>query len=174
MLVFLKFVGIANVAAWLGTVVFFLFAARPMFSSDEMGRILPLSHSGAAALMLLSRFYFIECWFAVIAILHLLTEWLYAGRPLRNAHVYLLSVLLAVSFAGAFWVHPKLSSLHLEAHGRLSTPQQRERAGRSMGFWSGFSVTLNLLTLAGVGVYFWNLSNQPTAIRFASPNKFRG
>jgi hypothetical protein len=173
-LIFLKFVGIANAALWLGTLVFFLCAVRPAFSSEDMSRILPLSHSGAAALILLSRFYFIQCWFGVIALAHLLADWLYAGRPLRQAHVYLLSALLLFSLAGAYWAQPKLRGLHLEMHGRLSTPQQIERAGRSVGFWRGFSLSLNVITLAGIGFYFWGLSNQPMPLRFASANKFRG
>lgn len=174
MLASLKYIGIANAAVWLGTVVFYCLGVGPAFSSDEMARLLPRSHSGAASLVVLGWFYGAQCVFGMLSLLHLLTEWLYAGRPLRKWQVYLLAGLLSLNLLGAFWLQPKMRGLNLEAHGRLSTRQQSERAEKSLSLWYGFSGVISFITFAGLAGYLWNLSNQPGPMRFVSSNKFRG
>ena len=110
---------------------------------------------------------------ALIALLHLLAEWLYLGRARSRFWFGLLAALLALGLLGSFWLNPKLAELHRE-HFLNIRPESRMAAAKSFRFWQGVFEAMNVLTIAGVAVYFWRATNPPDALRFVSPAKFRG
>lgn len=171
---FLRLTGITNSAVWFGTTLFFVAAAWPAFSSEEMRRILPLSHSGAAGLLLLDRFFFFQYLCGGIALGHLVLEWLYAGKPLQRWSLFLVAGMLAVSLFSGLSAKPKLSKLHLEIYGRRSTPQQREEAGKSYRAWHGAARVCNVILVLGIWVHLWETSQPGSTSRFVMPGKFRG
>lgn len=139
-----------------------------------MLKILPRSHSGAAAQVLLDRYFIVNYWCGGIALGHLLLEWLYAGKPLQRWTPYLVTGLLAVSLFSGLSAKPRLARLHLEIYGRRSTPQQREQAGKSYGAWRRAVRFCNVVLVLGVWVHLWEISRVGTTARFVPAGKFRG
>jgi len=167
---FLRLTGILNAAVWFGTAVFFAAAVWPGFGSAEMLRILPPSHSGAAAQVILERYYFLQYWCGGIALAHIVLECLYAGKSLQRWSVYLVTGLLSLGFFAGLVVEPKLAGRHLEYYGVRSTPQQREQAIKSLRILRGVVQVFNFVTIAGLGVYVWEITHAgagPRSIRRA-------
>jgi hypothetical protein len=171
---FLRLTGITNAALWFGATVFFVAAAWPAFRSEEMLTILPLSHSGAAGLVLLDRFFIIQYLCGGIALGHLILEWLYAGRPLQRWTLFLVASMLALSLFSGLSAKPRLSKLHLEIYGRRSTAQQREQAGKSFRAWHGAVRFGNVILVLGIWVHLWETSRPGVTSRFVAAGKFRG
>ncbi|HEY9173589.1 MAG TPA: DUF4149 domain-containing protein [Verrucomicrobiae bacterium] len=175
---FLRFVGLLNAAVWLGAAVFFTFGAGPAAFSDEMKTLLgPKNHpyfSGAIAQVLIARYFTFQLICGVIAALHLFTEWLYLGRPMRRFTGYLLVGLLLLGLAGDFGMQPKIKRLHAAKYAVNATPQSREAAARSLAAWHGVAQSVNLLMLAGLVVYVWRVANPSEATRFVPAVKLRG
>jgi hypothetical protein len=164
---FLRILGILNTAVWFGTAVFFTVAVWPGFASAEMLRILPLSHSGAAAQVILERYCWVQYWCGAIALTHLTLEWLYAGKSLQRWIVYGMTGLLGLGLFTGLVLEPKLSRRHLEFYGLRSTPQQREEAGKSLRVLQGLVQVTNVLTMLGLGICIWEISSSGTGPRFA-------
>jgi len=173
-LVFLRFIGITNAAIWLGAAVGFVCVAAPAFFSDAMLRLLPISHAGAAELIVRERYFGLQYWCSAIAFGHLVVEWLYTGKPLRRWPTYLVVFLLGLALLGGLGLQPKLQRLHREIYGIRSTPQQRERARGWFRGWQVMAQTANVLTLLGLTTYVWQITSAGTAARFVSATKFRG
>jgi Domain of unknown function (DUF4149) len=171
---FLRLIGILNAAVWFGTAVFFAVAVWPGFFSAEMLRILPRSHSGAAAQVILERYFLLQYWCGGIALGHFVFEWLYAGKPLQRWIVYWVAGLLALELFGGLIVQPSLARLHLEFYGVRSTPRQREQAGKSFPFWQEILQVSNAVVVLGLGVYLWESTNATTGARFVGAAKLRG
>jgi hypothetical protein len=171
---FLRLTGITNAAAWFGTALFFTLAVGPAFSSVEMLQILPPSHSGAAAQIVLERYFAVHYCCGGIALCHFVLEWLYAGKPLHRWPLYWVIGLLAVGLWSGLSVEPKLRRLHLELYGVRSTPHQREQAGAGIRTWQGLLQTSNWVMLLGLWIYMWEASGVGGAPRFGSAGKFRG
>lgn len=150
----------------MGAAVFFTLGAGPAFFSDDMARILPKSHAGAAAQVVLQRYLLFHIACALIALIHLMVEWLYSGRPLSLFSTTLVSLMLLFSVAGSLWMLPRLSTLHREIYSPHSQPAQVEAARRSFGMWHGVSQSVNLLLLAGILMHLWTTSKDPKARRF--------
>ena len=110
MIGFLRFVGILNAAVWFGTAIFFTFGAGLAPFSPEMKNLLgpgqlPLFLGGHRpdphrALLSLS----VAC--AVVAVLHLLAEWLYLGKSRRNCRSGLLIGLCSAALSAAIGSSP--------------------------------------------------------------------
>jgi hypothetical protein len=171
---FLRLVGITNAALWFGAALSFTAAVWPAFASGEMLKILPASHAGAAAQVVLARYFFLQYWCGAVAVGHLLLEWLYAGKPLQRWALYLLTAMLALTLFNGLAAQPKLKELHLETYGIRSTPQQREHARKSTGAWAAMLQVSNLLILLGAWVYVWDIQRAETAAKFVTAGKFRG
>jgi len=170
----IRFIGILNASVWLGAVVFFTLSAGPAFFSDKMLQLLGRPHAGAAVQVVLERYYLFQYCCAAIAVLHLLVEWLYTGRPLQKVRLGMLVVLLFLVLLSGMWLEPKLERLHREVHGirAAPAPAQVEKARRSFGWWHGTSQFFNLLTLAGLLANFWYITHPQDSPRFISPTKF--
>jgi hypothetical protein len=168
----LRFIGILNAAVWLGAAFFFTLSVGPSFFSPEMIQVLGRPHAGAAVQVVLKRYFMFQYCCAGIAILHLLIEWLYTGRPLQKLRMAMLVSLLLLSLLGGIWFQPRLQRLHLEVHGIHSLPAQVEKARKSFGIWHGASQFFNLITLAGLLVHLWQVTHASDAPRFLNPTKF--
>jgi hypothetical protein len=158
-LFFLRLTGITTAALWFGAAVFFSTAIWPAFSSEAMAKILPPSHSGAAAEILLARYFSLQYWLGGVALCHLVLEWLYAGKSLQRYSLYLVVGLLGLSLFNGHVVEPRLRKLHLEIYGRRSTPQQREQASGSFRVWSSVVHVSQLIAVVGLWAYLWDVSS---------------
>jgi hypothetical protein len=173
----LRLIGILNAAIWFGTAIFVMFGASPAFSSHEMRALLPPANypyfSGAIDQILLTRFFRWQLACGLIALVHLVVEGLYLGRGFRRFRLGLLLGLFWLNLVCGLWIQPKLDRYHLIETGMGATPERRQAAHGSFRAWNALAVTLNLFTLAGLGIYLWRVANPPDATRFASAVKFR-
>jgi hypothetical protein len=169
---FLRFAGVTNAAVWLGAVVFFTVAGGPAFFSNEMVQLIGKPRAGAAAQILLERFFLLQHWCAGIALAHLLIEWLYTGRPWQRSTLVLLLALLALGLAGGYGLQPRMKDLHLRMYAPQLTPAQRENAKRVFWPLHGAAQVMNLVVMGGVLVYLWQITSAAGSSRTAG--KFRG
>ncbi len=178
MIGFLRFVGIANAAVWLGASVFYTVAAGPAVVSSEMQALLGPKYfayfSGATAQILLARYFHLHLACATIALLHLLAERIYLGRTAHRLRLGLLVALFGLSLLGSVWLGPKLSGLHRAQHILNATPAQREAARKSFRIWHGVFRAVNVLIIGGVAVCLWRVANPPDELRFVGSPQFRG
>jgi len=173
---FLRFVGILNAGVWLGAAVFFTFGAGLAPFSEEMKNLLGAKSypyfSGAIAQIFIARYYNFQIVCAAVAVAHLLAEWLYLGKRPRKLQSGLLIGLCAAALLGGGWLQPKLKALHATKYGIHTRPELRETAGRSFRTWHGVSQVVNVLLVAGLGVYLWRAANPSDPTRFVSAMKF--
>ena len=172
MLGFLRLVGILNAAVWVGSVFFFTFAAAPAFFSDEMAAILPRSHAGAAAQVVVYRYFLVQLWCAAIALAHLVAEWLYSGRPFKRLTLMLLMGLFLLNILGAYVLLPKMKELHLKKYSPQTTSEVKASASRAFRILHVTSTLMNLLVIPGVLVYLWQVTKPVNTARFTSVNRF--
>lgn len=170
----LRFVGLVNAAIWFGATAFFAFGAFPMMHSTGMQELISTKNfpffSVAMGQMLAGRFFhwYVAC--SIVALLHLVAEWLYLGK---YPHRGWLALLLGLCLAGVVQVYalqPRLQQLHRL---QFTRPDIRDAAARSFRAWQTVSGTLNLLLAAGLLVYVWRVANPPDPTRFVSASKFR-
>jgi hypothetical protein len=108
----------------------------------------------------------------MIAVVHLLAEWLYLGKHPQKLQVGLLIGLASVALIGGYWLQPKMKVLHATKYGLNHRPEIREAAGRSFRAWHGVSMMINLLMVGGLTVYLWRATNSSDPTRFVSALKF--
>jgi hypothetical protein len=172
----LRFIGVLNAAVWLGAAIFFSFAAGPAFFSAEMksipSQLLHPFWPGVMAQQVIERFFYLQQICGVIAVVHLVAEWFYLGRPLQKLNVALLSGLLFIGFAGGFWLQPKLHRLHLVKYGMKDKYQadprpkeERAAAVESFKSWHRVARVIDLVALAGLLVYFWRVTHPSDDLR---------
>ncbi len=178
MIGFLRFVGIANAAAWLGASVFYTVAAGPAVVSSDMQALLGAKYfpyfSGAVAQILLGRYFNFHLVCAVIALLHLVAERIYLGRTAPRFWAGLLAALFALSLLGSVWLGPKLVGLQRAQHVLHATPAQRAAVAKSFRLWHGVFQAFNILVIGGVAVCLWRVANPPDELRFVGSPQFRG
>ena len=162
-----------NAAVWFGGAVFFTFAAGPAFFSQAMFNLVGRIYAGAAAQIVLERYFALQMVCACIALAHLVAEWLYTGKLLSRTTPHLLIGLLSIGLIGGFWLQPKLKALHLEKYGARTQPAQRLEAERSFGLWHGVSQTINLFAMGGLVVYLWQITQNLEAVPRWPRGKFR-
>ena len=174
---FLRFVGLMNAALWLGAVVFFSVAVWPAGFS-EMEQLLGSTNypffSAAFVHVVAERYFLFTGVLAVMALLHLLAEWLYMGRPGRQVSLALLGGLLALVLIGGIWLTPHLKNLHIKHYATNLSRVERESAGRSYRVWHAGLFVINAIMAAGLVVHVWRVANPSDATRFISSMKFRG
>jgi hypothetical protein len=170
-----RFVGWVNAAVWFGAAAFFFLVADPAATSQEMKDLLGARNfpffSVAISGALAKRFFSLYVACAVVALLHLVTEWLYLGKYPRRLWVALVAGLFVGGLLQAGYLQPKLAGLHRLQYAAPATAEAAIRAYRN---WHAVSTAVNLLAMAGLGTYLWRLANPPDAMRFVSPSKFRG
>ncbi|MEO5803486.1 MAG: DUF4149 domain-containing protein [Verrucomicrobiota bacterium] len=170
---FLRFFGLLNAAVWLGATVSFSIALGPAFFSQEMKSLLPPPYNGAAAQIVISRYFILLHCCGVVGLLHLFLETLYLGKALERLTLALLTIIISFGLFGGFWLQPKLRVLHLKKYDGRSSVERRGLADRSFKVWHGVSQTMNLFVMGGLFVYLWRVSNSVSTSRFSSANKFR-
>ncbi len=175
---FLRFVGLMNAAVWFGAAIFFTVGVGPAVFSHDMQRLLGANNfpyfSGAIVQVLIARYFDLQVVCGLIALFHAAAEWLYLGRPLHKFWAGLLAGLLAVGLLGDFVLQPKIQKLHAIKYAPNRAPATRNAAARSLGLWHGFSQTVNVLMLAGLGLYLWRVAHPVSTTRFVTPAKFPG
>jgi len=179
---FLRFIGIMNAAVWLGTAIFMTFGAGPACFSMGMKAALGLNeadsyYSNTIAQVVLTRYYHITLACGVVALLHLLAEWLYQGRPGRKFSLILLLGLFGWTLIGSNAVQPArvraLTRLNPQ-HYAATLPADRQSATRSLRVLRAVERVFNVLTIIGLVIYTWRLANPSDNLRFVRPVQFRG
>ena len=168
---FLRFVGVMNAAIWFGSAVFFTFLVTTVFHLPEILKVLDWSYSGWVLQFLWARYFDLQLWCAGVALLHLVAECVYLGRPLSRFHLFLLVGLLCSSLIGGFLLQPKVKQLHIARFQRTAEPKVVKAAERAFPVWNGVTQFLNYLTLLGIMVYLWQVTGLNAENRFGS--KFR-
>ena len=128
--------------------------------------------SGAIAQILIARYFHFQLACAIVAVLHLLAEWLYLGKYPQKLQAGLLIGLAAAALIGGYWLQPRLKALHATKYGVNTRPEIREAAARSFKAWHGVSQVVNLLMVGGLAVYLWRAANPSDQTRFVSAVKF--
>ncbi len=180
-IVFLRFLGVINVAVWLGTGVFFTFVVWPAFASDAMlgifarfGRAAGEAYGTAAFLELLDRYFLVQAVCASVALFHLAVEWLYTGKPVRKSTLGLIGGLLAMGALGYYVFQPKMKENHVIRYNHANPAADREAAKDAYAIVRGVTQVLNILMIVGTGVYAWRVSRSNPTPRFSSPARFNG
>ncbi len=170
----LRFVGLMNVAIWLGAAVFLAFAVEPASGSGSMLGLLGQNNfpwfSVAIGQLFEARYSWLHVICGAVALLHLGAEWLYFGRQPRRWWLGLLLGLFLVGLIDLAWLQPRLVRLHRLQHSR---PDLRLTVTRSFTFWHRVAQGFHLISIAGLTIYFWRVANPPDPTRFLSTNKFR-
>src|SRR5256885_10883303 len=143
---------------WFGASIFFTFSVGPAFFSDKMIGLLTRPYAGAAAQIVIERYFFFHEMCGVIALAHLVAEWLYMGKPLQRLTLWLLLGIFALGLVGGYSLQPKLRALHRTIYSPGSTPQQAGQAKQSFKLWHAMSQALNLVIITGVAVYLWRVT----------------
>ena len=165
-----------NAAVWLGAAIFFTFGAGPAFFSPEMQALLEKNYpyySGGVAQIVIARYFHWQLACSLIALIHLVAEWLYLGKTPSKFTIFLLGVILALGLLGGFVFQPKLKSLH-HAKYTAATPAQRLQAASSFRGWHGASQGMNLVVLLGIAIYCWRTANPSDPTRTLVAAKFKG
>ena len=172
----LRFVGILNVAIWLGASVFFAFAVGVAVFSSDMHALLGHSFpyfSRAIAHVIAKRYFALQLICAGMALVHVTAEWLYLGKYPEKLWLGLLLALCVAALLEGYWFEPRLQHWHDLRYGLNTRPVQREAAARAFQAWQTAANMANLLTIAGLALYLWRLANPPDSTRFLSAAKFR-
>jgi len=157
---------VANAAMWFGASIFFTFSVGPAFFSNEMNGLLTRPYAGAAAQIVIERYFLFHELCGAVALAHLVAEWLYMGKPLQRLTLWLLLGILALGLVGGHSLQPKLQALQRTIYGPRSTPQQIDRAKQSFKLWHAGSEALNLVVLGGVAVYLWRATTPGSGYRY--------
>jgi hypothetical protein len=154
---FLRFVGLLNAAVWCGSAIFLVIGLPALFS-PEMKRLLTAAGVGFAAESVLARFFILQYWCGGIALAH------YLG---------LLVVILSLGLAGGLYAQPKMRALHITKY-YARTSEQQTQAARAFAAWHTASEAVNLLIIAGLICYLWQVGRQSEQPRLLSFSKIRG
>jgi hypothetical protein len=163
-----------NAAVWFGAAIFFTCGANPVVSSQDLKDLLGANNypyfSVAIGQLLAARYLRLYLACSVVALLHLLAEWLYFGKYPHRLWLGMILALCLGGMAQVYVVQPRLKALHAA---RYSRSVQGQAAHRAFDAWHSGSNALNLLLVSCLGVYCWRLGNPPNPMRFASATKFR-
>ncbi len=180
MIGFLRFVGLMNAAIWFGAAIFFSLGVGAAPFSPEMKELLGPKNapyfSGAIAQIFVACYFHLQLACGLVALLHVLAEWIYFGRTPQKRWLGLLVALVVIGLVGGYWMQPKMKELHKIKYGvgAKTSQVQRDAAAHSFGAWHGVAQGMNLLMLAGLAVYLWQVANPADPARFVSTAKFRG
>lgn len=167
-----------NAAVWLGTVVFYTLGVSPACFSNDMGTLLRVGVGDTYTAnlieeVIMARYYHLMLACGVIALLHLLCEWLYLGRPRRKFVFLLLSGLFVVTLVGSNALQPTLLKFNKQ-HYTATQPADRQAAAKSFHILRAMERVFNVLMVCGLVVYLWRVANPSDNLRFVRPVQFRG
>lgn len=166
-------IGLLNAAVWFGAAVFFTLGACPAAFSPEMKDLLGVKnypyYSAAIARLLVERYNYLQYACGLMALGHLLADWLYFGQSPRRLHLGLLVGLVALSLFGGNWLQPRLRL----AVQQYTQPQGHAAAAGTFRTWHTGAVVVNWLTVAGLAIYLWRVAHPRESTRFVSATKFR-
>src|SRR5438034_9858882 len=114
----LRFAAVANAAMWFGASIFFTFSVGPAFFSDKMIGLLTRPYAGAAAQIVIERYFLFHELCGAVALAHLVPHWLYMGKPLPRFTLWLLLRILALGLVGGDTLQPMLRAFPGTIHGR--------------------------------------------------------
>ena len=178
MIGFLRFLGVANAAIWFGSAIFFTFVGAPALFSPEMQNLLGKDaypfYAGSIAQIVLERYFILHHICGVVALVHMVAEWLYLGRSLTRIRLWVVLGVFGLGLVGGFWLQPKLQALHTAMyHGPAA---EREQVRRSFQLWHGTAQATNLVMMVGLLFYLWRISrpNPPKRPWFVGTGNFRG
>lgn len=160
MIGFLRIVGVLNASIWLGGSIFFTFFVGPAFFSEAMVKLLSKPYAGAAAQIVLERYFTLQLICGLIALSHLVGESLYLSRPILRWSLSLLAGVFLLGLIGGFGIQPKLQGLHRTMYVTGASEAEVAAARKSFGMWHGISWLLNLGALGGITVYVLRITRQ--------------
>ena len=172
---FLRFLGLFNAAVWVGGSVFFSFLAAPVFFTPEIKSLTPPPVNGLVAQAMLGRYFTLHILCGIVAVVHLLLEWLYSGGRFPKRTIAIVCVLLGLALIGGKFINPKLAGYHQQKHQfQLKSegdPPMIEKtelkvdvvqnAKWKFTVWHGMSQIVNLAMLILLTWRFWRLA-QPS------------
>ena len=174
---FLRFLGLFNAAVWVGGSVFSSFLAAPVFFTPEIKSLTPPPVNGLVAQAMLGRYFTLHILCGIVAVVHLLLEWLYSGGGFPRRAIAIVCVLLGLALIGGKFINPKLTVGHQQKyHTKLkaeSEPPVYEKveykedvvqdavqdAERKFAVWHGVSQVINLAMVILLTWRFWRLAN---------------
>ena len=105
----------------IGASIFFTFSVGPAVFSSAMREILGSEafpgYSGRIAIVFVDRYCVLQQVCSTIALVHLVAEWLYMGKPLQRLTLWLLLGICSIGLVGGYSLQPKLRSLHRTIYG---------------------------------------------------------
>ena len=170
---FLRFLGLFNAAVWVGGSIFFSFLAAPVFFTPEIKSLTPPPVNGLVAQAMLGRYFTLHILCGIVAVVHLLLEWLYSGGGFPRRAIAIVCVLLGLALIGGQFINPKLAGWHQQKHqfqlkseGERQTIKKAEYtqsvvqdAERKFAVWHGVSQVINLAMGILLTWRFWRLAN---------------
>jgi hypothetical protein len=173
----LRFAGVVNAAIWFGAAVFYTLGAAPSLASNEVKVLLGQSfpyYSGALEEFLVGRYFYLQLICAILALLLLLSEWLYLGHAWRKGWTYLLILMFWIVLIGAVWIAPNLRESHRAQYLLSASISQRQTSAKTFQFWNSVFQSLNILIIAGTAAYLWRTAHPSDELRFVGSSKIRG
>ena len=169
---FLRFLGLFNAAVWVGGSVFFSFLAAPVFFTPEIKSLTPPPVNGLVAQAMLGRYFTLHILCGIVAVVHLLLEWLYSSGGFPKRAIAVVCVLLGLALIGGKFINPKLAGWHQQKHqfqlkseGERQTIKKAEDtqsvvqdAERKFAVWHGVSHVINLVMMILLTWRFWRLA----------------
>ncbi len=170
---FLGFLGLFNAAVWVGGSVFFSFFAGPVFFSPEVKAVIPPPVNGLVAQAMLGRYFTLHTICGIVAVLHLLIEWLYSGGGFPRRALAVVCVLLGLALIGGKFINPRLTVWHQQKHqfqlksdGGPPMIEKTEHeadviqnAEHKFAVWHGMSQIINLAMVVLLTWRFWRLTH---------------
>lgn len=181
MILVIRFIGVLNAAIWLGASVFFLYAAGGTFFSPDV-KLMGLHPfwPGVFAQRLIEKLFLLHITCSLIALVHMLAEWVYLGRALHRLLAGLLGGLFLISLVGELVMLPKMKDLHHRYYSMSADYKavripdvERIEAIQTFRRLHGVAMGGNLLVLCALVFYFWRVTYPPDNLRFVGSSKFR-
>jgi hypothetical protein len=143
-----------NAAIWFGAAVFAFIGAYPALTTSPavqqlLGPKFFPYYSVALGQLVLARFFSLYMICSVVALIHLLSEWLYFGKYPSRLWLTLLFTLCVAGLFQSFWLQPRLAEWH------------RTGALRPYTTWRSVSNFVNVALLCGLGLYLWRVASPP-------------
>ena len=169
---FLKFVGMTNAAVWLGAAVFLALGVEPgVFSTETLGFLKKPFYDYFSVVMdgiIRTHFlYFSLKVCGVVALMHLMAEWLYLGRRVPRPSLSLVIGLIALVLLNCLWLQSHLFGLH-EARFKTQTSRPAAQQGLQQSFdrWQRVSMAGDALMIGGLAFYLWRVAREDDPLRF--------
>jgi hypothetical protein len=163
---FLRIIGILNAALWFGGSIFLTFFVGPAFFSEPMVELLTKPYAGAAAQIVLERYFTLQIVCGLVAFAHLVAESLYLSRPIFRWSLSLVAAIFVLALVGGYGIQPKLKQLHLQMYSPETTDEIKAASRKSFGLWHGISWIANIAALGGITVYLFRITRQGDNSRY--------